>query len=117
MKLTKKDIEEVIAQYREAIRQTKQNEADINSFIESVSKTLFDYCAQFPEGTEFQYNIRRLFGRMQLKILIPGERKSLYESGEDSQERELLRQVHSERAAFSGLPGHYSRNYQYFQCA
>ena len=99
MKLSKQELTQIIAEYREAISKTKHKSEDIETFIQSASQTLFDYCAQFPEDTEFQYRIKRLFGRMELRISIPGEKKGLYESGEMSEERDLLRRIHAMKLA------------------
>lgn len=101
MKLTEHEIEKALTEYKNAIGQTRHKNADIEAFMESTSKTLFDYCAQFPEDTECQFRIRRRFARMELIVSIPSEKKSLYECGSMSQERELTRWTRSLRLAAS----------------
>lgn len=101
MKLSRQGIEQIIAEYREAVGQTKLKETDIEEFIESISGTLFDYCEEFPEGTEFEYVIRKRFRRMELIISIPGEKKNIYECGMQSEERKMARQIHAMKLASS----------------
>ena len=95
MKLTNSAINQILADYKGAIAQTKLNEVDLDSFMESTTNTLLDYAAQFPEDTEFDFQIRKQFHRPALRISIPGEKKDIYDCGELSEEREVKKQIRS----------------------
>lgn len=97
MILSEQAIQQILAEYREAIAGTKHKEKEIDVFLESVSETLFDYYTLFPEGTEFEYLIRKRFRRQELRIIISGEKKDVFECGEKSVEREMNRWTHSLR--------------------
>lgn len=57
MKFTKQAIEQVLKEYRDSISHVRHKEADIEEFMAQAAGTLFDYAAQFPQDTEFQYRI------------------------------------------------------------
>ena len=95
MKINEQGINQILTEYREAIKKTKHKESTIEEFIESTATTLFDYYTQFPEDTEIQYRIRKRFSRIELYISIPGEKKSVYECGTLSEERETTRRIRS----------------------
>ncbi len=57
---------QVITEYRDAIARTRHKSADIEAFIDFISTTLYDYCEQFSDDTEFQYRIRKRFRRTEL---------------------------------------------------
>ena len=101
MELSEQKIVTALTEYNEAIGRTRLKKKDVDAFMESTSKTLFDYCKQFPEDTEFQYRIQRRFLRVEMRIQIPGEKKDIYEYGKMSEEREILRKIHSLKLASS----------------
>lgn len=95
MILTEQAIQQVLTEYREAIAGRKYEEKEIDVFLESVSETLLDYYTLFPEGTEFEYWIRKRFRRQEFCITISGEKKNIFECGEKSDEREVNRWIHT----------------------
>lgn len=95
MILTRQALERVITEYSWAVSKTKLKAEDRDTFIKSTTQTLLDYCALFPEGTEFEYRIRKRFGRMELRLQISGEKRNVYEYGLKSKDRDMLRRIHS----------------------
>lgn len=91
MILTEQTIRQILEEYGAAIAADKYKEGEIEAFLEEVSETLFDYAAQFPEGTAFTYRVQKRFWRPELRITVPGEKKSVYECGAGSEERKINR--------------------------
>lgn len=95
MILSEETIRQVLAEFRDAIAKGKYKEEEIDVFLESVSETLLDYYALFPEETKFSYKIRKRFRRQELCITVPGEKRDVFVCGEKSQQREVGRWIHS----------------------
>ena len=88
MQLTNETIEQILKECREAIRKTKLDKNETELFLQLTGQTLTDYFREFPQDTEFEYDIRkRHFGRIELEVKIPGEKKNVFEVGENSEDR------------------------------
>lgn len=95
MRLTEQAIQQILAEYREFIAKGKYKEQEIDDYLDSVSETLCDYYTQFPEGTEFSYQIQKRLWRPELRISITGEKMDVFECGEKSGDRAVSRWTRS----------------------
>lgn len=110
MNLSREGIEQVLSEYRDRITGTRLREEDIDEHMQSVSRTLFDYCTLFPEDTEFAYSIVVRFMRIVLKVEIRGEKRSPDACGGAAEEQAIEREIRSMRLASS-----WETRYLYFR--
>ena len=97
MQLTNETIEQILKECREAIQKIKLDKNETELFLQLTAQTLADYFKEFPEDTELEYNIRKRFGRIELEIRIPGEKKNIFEVGEHYEDRRIHRIINSMR--------------------
>lgn len=95
MILSEQSIQQVLDEYKEFITGGKYKEKEIEDLLDSVSETLCDYYLLFPEGTEFEYRIRKRFWRPELRVTVYGEKTDVFQCGEKSGDRALNRWIHS----------------------
>ncbi len=89
MKLDEAGISTILQDSRNAIVKTKISKQQAENFMEKVSRVLEDYREQFPGSTECKYRVRKWFGRVELILVVSGEKKDPFEDGKEAVERTL----------------------------
>ena len=65
------------------------HEDECKEFVEKAAGILDDIRGRFGEGYEFEYSVRKHFGRIELRIIIPGERFNPFEDGSGAEKRSV----------------------------
>lgn len=78
------------------------HEDECNIFVEKTVDLMDDYTDRFGEGYEFEYSVRRKYGRVELKVRLAGEQFNPFEDGSGAKERSfekvLYRQLRDKTA-------------------
>lgn len=82
MTLSEGDIEKILSESRAALSKIRLSESGAADFMKAVSEILQYYRGIFPEDTEVRYRLRKRLGRLQLDILVRGEKRNPLEEGE-----------------------------------
>lgn len=93
MKLTKCDIDSILEDVQNKLKDYKLSDKQIQQFTQTVRDTLEDYRQQFPENTGIQYDFRKVLERIEMVIMIPGRKMNPFEEGKAADERILLSKV------------------------
>lgn len=75
-----KIIDEVIS----VLRKNDFDDAMISQFTDNAVKVLNDYAGLVGEGTEITYLISKRFAKVELKVMIPGEKYDPFKSGTEA---------------------------------
>ena len=79
--LSEEDIGKLLSESRMALSKIRLSESGAADFMEAVSDIMQYYRKVFPEDTEVRYRLRKRLGRIQLDVVIRGERKNPLEEG------------------------------------
>ncbi len=79
----------IIKEGQKALTKNGYDPEDIAYYAERIVSVLNDYAQHFGVNTPFEYIIGRRFGRMEVNILIPGDRFDPFEFGEGSKRRRI----------------------------
>ena len=61
----------------------------VNMFSDDVVSVLNDYAELIGEGTEIRYSLAKKLGKIELKVLIPGEAYDPFKNGSEAKDRTL----------------------------
>ncbi len=102
----------VIADCLKLLNKADFSKEETNVFTDKAVRVLDDCRDRFGEGYPFTYSVRRRFGRIELRMIVPGERFDLFTEGtrssEWSTEKSLYRQLKDRTSTVycSYAPGH-----------
>ncbi len=95
MQLPLKDIDNIIEEIKSELQVHKVSDEQFQQLKETLSNVLENYQKQFPEDSQIQYTIRKIFGRLQIMLTIPGHQMNPLEEGSNAQKLSLTQKISS----------------------
>lgn len=93
MKLIQPNIDNILAKTRKELADFKLLDLQIRVFTRIIHNVLEDYRDCFSENAEVEISFRKVSGKIEAVLLIPGEKVDPFEEGKGAKERILLKKL------------------------